>query len=93
MRKETAYSLDSITEIAWNKTHAIASDLLRLEKINIYRQYIERMNATEIVQALAESRNEPVWREALEIYGPRRIRRLVQFGGCIRHWSADRLAK
>jgi len=55
-------------------------DLLHREIVNLYSSYIERMSATEIVRAHAQSHNQPAWREALEIYGPRRIERLVQYG-------------
>jgi hypothetical protein len=81
MMKHTVSSPESTSPTsAVKRNQASSFDLLRSEIINLYRGYIERMSASEIVQAHAQSQNEPVWREALEIFGPRRIHRLMQFG-------------
>ena len=62
------------------KIPAISSDVLRWQKMNIYRERIDRMRPQEITQAHAECRNQPVWQESLEICGASRLRHLVESG-------------
>lgn len=60
--------------------HTISSDVLRSQKMNIYRERIDRMRPAEITQAHAECQNQPVWQESLEICGTTRLRQLVESG-------------
>ena len=62
------------------KIHTISSDVLRWQKMNIYRERIDRMRPEEITQAHAECQNQPVWQESLEICGATRLRHLVESG-------------
>ena len=60
--------------------HAISSDVLRWQKMNIYRECIDRMRPAEITLAHADSQSEPVWHESLEICGASRLRQLIKSG-------------
>ena len=60
--------------------YAMSSDVLRWQKMNIYRERIDRMRPTEITQAHAECQNQPVWQESLETCGATRLRQLVESG-------------
>lgn len=62
------------------KFHTISSDVLRWQKLNIYRECIDRMRPAEITKAHAECQNQPVWQESLEICGATRLRQLVESG-------------
>ena len=62
------------------KFHAISSDVLRWQKMKIYRERIAKMRPEEITQAHAEGQNQPVWQESLEICGATRLRHLVESG-------------
>ena len=66
-------------------------DVLQWEKINIYREYIEQMRPTEITQAYAESQDQPVWREALEICAPLRLHQLIKSGDVTAIEASERL--
>lgn len=60
--------------------HTLSSDVLRWQKLNIYRERIDRMRPAEITLAHAECQNQPVWQESLETCGATRLRRLVESG-------------
>ena len=60
--------------------HALSSDVLRWQTISIYRESIDRMRPAEITLAHADSQNEPVWQESLEIFGASRLRQLIKSG-------------
>lgn len=78
MVNQTSDSLRSMVKLmVVDRSDVIFSDSLELEKINLYCKFIGQMRPDEIMQAYSKTPAEPVWRAALAMYGPARIRTLM----------------
>ena len=59
-----------------SESKALLVEVVKNQRLSLFKDDVELMSGAEIVQAYKSEDSDPLFKESLELYGPRRLRRI-----------------